>query len=51
VRVLVLKEYDRGTKSEPTGRQGLIPCSWVVAGYYGPSLSRDIYLDSVIGDL
>jgi hypothetical protein len=38
-------------KSEPKGRQGLIPGSWVVPGYCSPSLSRDVYLDSVIGDL
>jgi hypothetical protein len=51
VRVLVLKGYDRGTKSEPKGRQRLIPGSRVVPGYCGPSLSRDVYRDSVIGDL
>jgi hypothetical protein len=38
-------------KSEPKGRQGLIPDSRVVPRYYGPSLFRDIYLDSVIGDM
>jgi hypothetical protein len=51
VRVLVLKGYDRGTKSEPKDRQGLIPSSRVVLGYCGPSLSHDVYLDIVIGDL
>jgi hypothetical protein len=51
VCVLVLKGYDRGIKSEPKGRQGLIPGSRVVPKYCGPSLSRDVYLDSVIGDL
>jgi hypothetical protein len=51
VRVLVLKGYDRGMKSKPKGRQGLTPSSRVVPGYCGSSLSHDVYLDSVIGDL
>jgi hypothetical protein len=38
-------------KSETKGRQGLIPGSRVVTGYCGPSLSHDVYMDSVIGDL
>jgi hypothetical protein len=51
VHILVLEGYDRSTKSEPKGMQGLIPSSRVIPGYYNPSLSRDVYLDSVIGDM
>jgi hypothetical protein len=47
VRVLVLKGYDGDVKSESKVRPG---CR-AVPRYYGSSLSRDIYLDSVIDDL
>jgi hypothetical protein len=47
VRVLVLQGYDGDAKTEPKVRPG---CR-VVPGYYGSSLSHDVYLDSVIGDL
>jgi hypothetical protein len=43
--------YDRGAKSEPKGRRGLIPSSRVVPWYCGSSLSRDVYRNHVIGDL
>jgi hypothetical protein len=47
VRVLVLKGYNGDAKSEPE----VCPGCRAVPGYYGSSLSRDVYLDSVIGDL
>jgi hypothetical protein len=47
MRVLVLKGYNGDTKSEPKVRPG---CQ-AVPGYCGSNLSRDVYLDSVIGDL
>jgi hypothetical protein len=47
VRVLVLKGYNGDAKSEPKVRPG---CR-AVPRYCGSSLSRDIYLDIVIGDL
>jgi hypothetical protein len=43
--------YDRGTKSEPKGRRGLIPNSRAVPGYCGSSLSHDVYRNCVISDL
>jgi hypothetical protein len=51
VRIGAEGGYDRGTKSEFKDRQGMIPGSRVVPEYCGPSLSCDVYLDSVIGDL
>jgi hypothetical protein len=42
-----VKGYDRDVKSEPE----VCPGSRAVLGYYGSSLSHDIYLNSVIGDL
>jgi hypothetical protein len=47
VRVLVLKGYNGDAKSEPKVRPG---CQ-AVPGCCGSSLSRDVYLDSVIDDL
>jgi hypothetical protein len=47
VCVLVLKGYNGDVKSEPKVR----PSYRAVPGYCGSSLSHDIYLDSVIGDL
>jgi hypothetical protein len=40
--------YDRGAKSEPKGRRGLIAGSRTIPGYYDLSLSRDVYLNGVI---
>jgi hypothetical protein len=47
VRVLVLKGCNGDAKSESKVRPG---CR-AVPGYCGSSLSCDVYLDSVIGDL
>jgi hypothetical protein len=47
VLVLVLLGYDGDTKSKPKVRPG----SRAVPEYCGSSLSRDVYLDNVIGDL
>jgi hypothetical protein len=47
VHILVLKGYDGDAKSESKVRPG---CR-TVPGYCGSSLSHDVYLDSVIGDL
>jgi hypothetical protein len=47
VRVLVLKGYNGNVKSEPK----VCPSCRAVPRYYGSSLSCDVYLDSVTGDL
>jgi hypothetical protein len=47
VRVLVLKGYNGDAKSEPKVR----PSYRAVPRYYGSSLSHNIYLNSVIGDM
>ena len=49
-RIGVGRGTDRGAKSEPKGRQGLIPGSRAAPGYCGLRSSRG-YLESVIGDL
>jgi hypothetical protein len=47
VRILVLKGCNGDAKSKPKVRPGC----WAIPEYCGSSLSRDVYLDSVIGDL
>jgi hypothetical protein len=47
VRILVLKGCNGDAKSEPK----VCPGYQAVPRYCGSSLSHDVYLDSVVGDL
>jgi hypothetical protein len=47
VRILVLKGCNGDVKSEPK----VCPGCQAIPRYCGSSLSRDVYLDSVSGDL